>query len=334
MLVKLSLKVSFEAAAVSRTSFQLSHAIIVPNSSPFLTHISDRVFGLARTTEKAKSLERAEVIPIHGSISSTEALTKALEKHYINIVVDVAGANKESHDLLTLLKRIGTERLAAAAKAEVRIPKLGLIYCGGIWVHGSSNDPVNDLMPVAALNASTPPVTLTSWRPALEQAVLASSDILDVMVIRPALVYGRSSAIWTPLLQPIHAAVKNGLKTVSVAAEPYSRPALIHVDDVATGFHVAVDKLPLIAGTGVYPIFDLVTSQESMHDILSAAGTELGLQGTVELGGCREDLFAKAMSCSGNATSGRARQILGWEPKKFSFVQGMDVYAKAWLAGQ
>ncbi|KAH6719275.1 NAD dependent epimerase/dehydratase family protein [Leptodontidium sp. 2 PMI_412] len=293
-----------------------------------------RIFGLARTPEKAKTLEREEVIPIYGAISSTEALTKAIETHHINIVVDVAGADKESHDLLGLLKKIGTERLAVASKAGIRTPKLGFIYCGGTWVHGSSQAPVNDLMPVATLNAPSPSMALTSWRPALEQAVLASSDVLDVMVIRPALVYGRSSAIWTSLLHPIHAAAQSGSKTVSVAAELDSRPALIHVDDVATGFHAAIDKLTLISGTGVYPIFDLVTSQESMHDILSAAGRELGLKGTVELAGCGENSFAKAMSCSGNATSGRARRILGWEPKKYSFVQGMDVYAKAWLAGQ
>ncbi|KAG4438290.1 hypothetical protein IFR05_006225 [Cadophora sp. M221] len=293
-----------------------------------------RVFGLARTPDKAKSLEREEVIPIHGAISSTEALTQAIETHHINIVVDVAGADKESYDLLTLLKKVGAERLVVASKAAIRIPKLGFIYCGGTWVHGSSHAPVNDLMPVAALNAPSTPMTLTSWRPALEQAVLACSDVLDVMVIRPALVYGRSSAIWTSLLQPIHAAAQNGSKSVSVPAEPDSRPALIHVDDVATGFHAAIDKLPLIAGTGVYPIFDLVTSQESMHDILSAAGKAFEFKGTVELAVTGDDLFATAMSCSGNATSGRARQILGWEPKKYSFVQGMDVYAKAWLAGQ
>ncbi|KAK0103006.1 hypothetical protein ONS96_005619 [Cadophora gregata f. sp. sojae] len=293
-----------------------------------------RVFGLARTPEKAKSLERDEVIPIEGSISSTTALTQAIEIHHINIVVDVAGADKESHNLLALLKDIGGERLTAASKAGVRIPKLGFIYCGGTWVHGSSNAPVNDLMPVAALNAPTPPVALTSWRPVLEREVLASSDILDVMVVRPALVYGRSSAIWTSLLEPIHAAAKSGSKTVSVAAELDSRPALVHVDDVASGFHAAIDKLPLISGTGVYPLFDLVTSQESMRDILAAAGREFGFMGTVQLAGAGEDLFAQAMGCSANATSGRARQILGWQPKKYSFVQGMDVYAKAWLAGQ
>ncbi|KAH7330357.1 hypothetical protein BKA65DRAFT_480506 [Rhexocercosporidium sp. MPI-PUGE-AT-0058] len=293
-----------------------------------------RVFGLARTPEKAKSLEREEVIPFHGAISSTEVLTRAIETHHINIVVDVAGADKESYDLLALLQKIGAERLAAASDAGIRIPKLGFIYCGGTWVHGSSQSPVNDLTPVAALNAPSPPVTLTSWRPALEQAVLASSDILDVMVVRPALVYGRSSAIWTSLFQAVHAAAQNDSKIVSIPAELDSRPALIHVDDVATGFHAAIDKLPLISGTGVYPVFDLVTSQESMHDILSAAGREFGFKGKLELVGCGEDLFAKAMSCSGNVSSGRARQILGWEPKKFSFVQGMDVYAKAWLTGQ
>ncbi|KAG4419085.1 hypothetical protein IFR04_007777 [Cadophora malorum] len=293
-----------------------------------------RVFGLARTPEKEKLLSRKEVHYIEGSISSTTTLKEAIELLYINVVVDVASANKESHNLLALLKDIGGERLTAASNAGVRVPKLGFIYCGGTWVHGSSNDPINDLMPVAALDAPTSPVALTSWRPALEQEVLAASDILDVMVVRPALVYGRSSAIWTSLFQPILDAAKAGSQTVSVAAELESRPALVHVDDVATGFHAAIDKLPSISGTGVYPVFDLVTSQESMRDILAAAASEFDFQGSVHFAGAGEDLFAQAMSCSANATSGRAKQILGWDPKKYSFVQGMDVYARAWLAGR
>ena len=136
------------------------------------------------------------------------------------------------------------------------------------------------------------------------------------------------------MLEPIYAAAQSGAPSVSVAAEPDSRPGLIHVDDVASGFHCAIDRLPLISGTGVHPVFDLITSQESMKDIFESAGREFGFKGKVKLVGVGEDLFMKAMSVSGNATSGRAKQILGWEPKRFGFVQSMDVFAKAWVASK
>jgi nucleoside-diphosphate-sugar epimerase len=285
-----------------------------------------RAYGLARTPEKAQSLIKDEVIPILGSISDPAEFLRCIDALHINVVVDVAGANHESHFLLELLKPIGKNRIANHS------PKLGFIYTSGTWVHGSSNAPVNDLTPVGLSNSPTQPAKLVAWRTKMEQEVLAASDALDVMIIRPALVYGRSNAIWTPLLQPIYSAAKSGASTASVAAELNSRPGLVHVDDVGLGLHSAVEKLPLISGTGIYPVFDLQTSQESMKDILDAAAREFGFKGTVKLAGVGDDLFADAMSTSGNICSGRAKTILGWEPKRLGFVGQMDVSARAWIA--
>jgi len=293
-----------------------------------------RVYGLARSPEKALSLARDEVIPLLGSISPS-TLPQAIATHRIDVVVDVSGAHKESHDLLALLKKVGSERLAAAKREGFPTPKLGFIYCSGTWVHGSSNEPVNDLAPVGTASAQFPATELTSWRPELERAVIASSDVLDVMVVRPSLVYGRTSAIWTTLFEPLFQAAKNGdEEVVKLPADEDSRPGLVHVDDVATGFHVAIEKLSLIAGTGVYPVFDLQTSQESMRDILVAAAREFGYKGKVELVGAGEDLFMRAISVSANGCSGRAKTVLGWEPRRGGFVSGMDVFAKAWVASR
>ncbi|KAG9229200.1 hypothetical protein BJ875DRAFT_475563 [Amylocarpus encephaloides] len=293
-----------------------------------------RVFGLARTPQKARDLRREEVIPIQGSISDSVGFLTAIGNLHINVVVDVAGANHESHILLKQLKELGIARIEKARKEGVPVPKLGFIYCSGVWVHGSSHEPVNDLVPVAASNSPCPPAELTSWRPKLENETLAASDVLDVMVIRPGLVYGRSHAIWTGFFDAIIDAKEKGQESVALAIEPDSRPGLIHVDDVATGFHVAIDKLPLISGTGVYPIFDLVTSSESMRDIMEFAAKELGFSGKIEWMGAGDDLFAKAMSTSMNGSSGRAQTILGWEPKRIGLVQSMDVYASAYKASK
>jgi nucleoside-diphosphate-sugar epimerase len=300
-----------------------------------------RVYGLARSPEKAASLARDEVLPILSSITSA-ALAEAINEHRIDIVVDVSGANQDSYTLLTLVQKVGAERLAAAKKEGIRIQRLGFIYCSGTWVHGSSNSPINDLVPVGTASAPFPATELTAWRPELERAVLASSDVLDVVVVRPALVYGRSSAIWTSLFEPLYAAAQNSKVNggkevegvVKVPVEEESRPGLVHVDDVASGFHCAIEKLSLIAGTGVYPVFDLQTSQESMRDILTSAAKEFEWKGKVELVGAGEDLFMRAMSVSGNGCSGRAKTVLGWEPRRYGFVSGMDVFAKAWVASR
>jgi nucleoside-diphosphate-sugar epimerase len=119
-----------------------------------------------------------------------------------------------------------------------------------------------------------------------------------------------------------------------VAAEPDSRPGLVHVDDVGSGLHCAVEKLPLISGTAVYPVFDLTTSEEAMRDILGAAVREFGFNGIVQLAGTEDNLFAKALSTTLNGSSGRAKTILGREPKRHGFVKEMDIHARACIASK
>lgn len=69
-----------------------------------------------------------------------------------------------------------------------------------------------------------------------------------------------------------------------------------------------------------------------MKDILEVAAREFGFHGKVQLVGAEDDLFLRAISTSGNWSSGRARQLLGWQPKRYGFVGNMDIFVKAWTA--
>ncbi|TAQ87798.1 hypothetical protein B7494_g3866 [Chlorociboria aeruginascens] len=294
------------------------------------THSTHKVYGLVRTPTKATSLLSQEVTPIIGSLTSPSLLT-AISEHNINVIVNAAEAQEENFHILREIKKLSAARLETAARDGTKGVKLGYIYISGTWVHGSSLEAVDDLTPVAVPSAPTPPVKLTAWRPELEREVLTSTDVLDVLVIRPALVYGRSSWIWNSLFTPIYSASRTQDIEVGIPIEPASRPGLIHVDDVASGVHAAIEKLPLIAGTGVYPVFDLVTSMESMRDILLEFGRVTGYKGRISMVGPGEDLFMDALGTSFNGCSERAKGILGWEPKRVSgFVSGMAVFAKAW----
>ncbi|MCJ1384094.1 hypothetical protein MMC17_007210 [Xylographa soralifera] len=292
------------------------------------------VYGLARSASKARSLSALEIIPVLGSASDSAGYVSLIASAHIDIVVDAAGANRESAQILADVKRAGAERLAAAAAQGVRSPKLGFIYTSGMWVHGSSMEAVNDLDPVGVAAARTQPPPLVAWRPRMEQDVLGAADVLDTMVVRPALLYGGAGAIWSSLLGPLQASVQSRAAVARVPAEADSMPALIHVEDVARGLRAAVEKLPLLAGTGVYPVFDLVTSQESMRLLLEEAAKVLGFDGKVELVGAQGDAFAEAMSVSLNGSGARARMLLGWEPRRVGMLKGVDVFVKAWLAAQ
>lgn len=305
-----------------------------------LLRSSHRVYGLARTPAKANSLARLEIIPVNGSIQDSDAYIQLIKTAHIDVVVDCSGANQESFKVLSDVKAAGKERLRQGGA------KLGFVYTSGTWVHGSSDSRVSDLDPVGTEFAPAQPPRLVKWRPEMERDALAARDVLDVMVVRPALIYGRESAIWASFFGPVVEAVakeKGGEEddervTVKIPLNPMSRPALVHVDDVAQGLQCAVEKLPLISGTGVYPVFDLMTSQESMRDIFDGFGRAVGLKGRrrkielVQPG--EEDLFAEAMQTSTNGDSSRAETLLGWSPKKRGFVAGMDVYANAFKAAQ
>lgn len=294
------------------------------------------VFGVARTPTKATQLAKEEIIPIlcPDPVHEPEPYLSAIRSKHIDVVLDVAGADHGSHNFLHDVTRIGEERLIADKARGVKGSKLGFIYCSGTWVHGSSNEQVNDLDIVGAA-AKTPPEKQVEWRVEMEKEVLQSADILDVMILRPALIYGRESTIWSSFIMPVYHAAQDesDTTTVEIPLEADSRPGLIHVDDTASAFTKAIEKLHLISGTGVHPVFDLVTSQESMREIFDALAVCWGFKGSVVLKGSGGDVFAKAMSASLRGSSARAQQLLAWRPTRLNgFVQDMDIFAAAFLA--
>ena len=289
-----------------------------------------QVYGLARTSAKATQLARLEVIPVLGSAQDSDAYIRIIKTAHIDVVIDCAGANHESAKILIDVKEAGKERLKEGGA------KLGLVYTSGTWVHGSSNERFNDLEPVGTEYAKSKPPRLLTWRPQMERDVLNARDVLDTVVVRPALVYGREHAIWNSFFGPVLEATKSGKEgRVEVPLEPRSRSSLVHVDDVAEGLRCAIEKLPLISGTGVYPVFDLASSQESVKDIFDSFAEAVELKGRVEfVKPGEDDLLAEAMQTSQHLDSSRAEQLLGWFPRKKGFVAGMNVYAKAYVAAQ
>ncbi|GLI82099.1 hypothetical protein PoHVEF18_010500 [Penicillium ochrochloron] len=292
------------------------------------------VYGVTRTPAKAKQLAKEEIVPIvcPDPVNRPDAYLDIICSKHIDVVVDVAGADAGSYRFLADVVMVGKERMDASKARGVQASKIGYIYCSGSWVHGSSSEPVNDL-DIVGDGANTPPEELVAWRVGMEQAVLQAMDVLDVMILRPALIYGRESTIWAPYLIPVLEAAKRGDQTVEIPLVAHSRPGLIHVDDTAKAFVQAIEKVHIFPGTGVYPVFDLVTSQESMRDIFAALASTWGFTGTVELKGHGGDLFHKAMSTSFRGSSARAKQLLDWQPTRLNgFVQDIDIYAAAFAA--
>ncbi|KAF9205839.1 hypothetical protein BGZ49_003433 [Haplosporangium sp. Z 27] len=295
------------------------------------------VYGTTRTTSNENLLLINEVIPIVGALEAEHHQTArwidVIRNENIEIVIDLSGIQTTAKVILEPLIRLSKERESA------HLPKLGFIYCSGTWVHGSGLDVTTDLSPVGVKTAAHQPPTLIAWRAELERQVLASYDHLSPAVIRPAVVYGGGSNIWDVYFAQIHHDIKSNAPVIKLAADPNAALGLVHVDDVASAFVAIVEKLELVAGRrGQYPVFDLVTSHESLSFILRRFAEELGYKSKVEFTGLPEviglqQLKIEAFNSSLNSGSTRAQTLLGWTPTKTGLAAGINIYSKAWLGG-
>ncbi|KAI8603345.1 hypothetical protein EDD21DRAFT_369382 [Dissophora ornata] len=295
------------------------------------------VYGTSRSSSKENLLRSNEIIPITGAIETDRHQTppwiETVKNENIEVVIDLSGIQNGNKAILEPLVRLSKDRQSA------HLPKIGFIYCSGMWVHGSSANPTSDLTAVGVKTSAHQSPALVAWRPELERQVLASYDHLNTAVIRPGLVYGGTGDIWDIYFAQIYNSIQNSTP-ISLQADPNASLSLIHVDDVASAFVAAVEKLELISGRkNHYPIFDVATSHESLAFVLRRFAEEMGYKGKVELTGIPEgnvmpQLFIQAFNTSLNHHSTRAQSLLDWTPTKTGgMAAGINIYAQSWLGG-
>lgn len=113
----------------------------------------------------------------------------------------------------------------------------------------------------------TNPIEFISWRSAQEQRVLVN-PLLNGVVIRPSLLYGRSGS----LLGTLFKTAEEG--RVAWFGEPDDRWALIHADDLAELYVLVAEKAQLIGGK----VFDAANDfTESVDDILKSLARLTGV---------------------------------------------------------
>jgi nucleoside-diphosphate-sugar epimerase len=295
-----------------------------------LLRTSNTVFGLARTAQKALHLASQEIIPVLGTVLDSYGYITAINSNNIDLVIDASFATTDAWHLLEMLKMIGHERLERYESNGIRGSKLGFLYVSGMRVHGNTFGLTSDTDAIAVPYATAQPPKLAAWRPKLEQGILASSDVLDVAVVRPANIYGGLQKMWRPLLLPVRDAAKTEATTVTIQTSEDSAPGLIHIDDAVSGLHLVAEKIQLLNNGSLYPIFVLGTSQEKMRDILEAAAKVWGYRGEIILGGFMGNLVMEGLGLNFRADSSRATQLLNWHPKRLDgFVGRMPTFLAA-----
>lgn len=189
-----------------------------------------------------------------GEVSNPDSWLQLLST--LDVVIDAVGG---SADIRTVSAKLLSVISNAAADLSIRpenSSKLTYIYSSGTWVHGDNRkDIVSDTTPC------TNPAAAVAWRLDQEQAVIANPN-LNGLVIRPALLYGRSGSLLAPLFK--RAAEE---KRVTWPGTPGGRYALIHTDDLADLYVKAAEKACIAGGK----IFDAANDfTESVDDLLRA----------------------------------------------------------------
>ncbi|KDQ52201.1 hypothetical protein JAAARDRAFT_50342 [Jaapia argillacea MUCL 33604] len=271
------------------------------------------VYGLTRSAAKAKELAAEEIIPIVGEVSDPSAWVQ--HTTHLDVVIEAVGGMEIKSLSAVLLSAISS---AAKAHRPVGSPKLTYIYTSGTWVHGDHRtEVVTDTTPLTRC------AELVSWRPDREQRVL-NDPVLNGIVIRPALLYGRSGSLFTPLF----AGAAQG--KVSWPGRPGGRYALIHTDDLADLFLKASEKAQIVGGK----VFDAANDfTESVDGILAKVVEVSGAKGPYQYTE-PSNLYEVALQSTTLLRPYLARSLLGWQPKKTGLVDGLATYYAAFQAAQ
>ncbi|KAK6352467.1 hypothetical protein TWF730_009292 [Orbilia blumenaviensis] len=284
------------------------------------------VYAVARTEEKTIDLSKQEIIPILGDASQPETWVPALD--LVDVVIDSSPSyGGISEGILKSIKE--SQRVTSAKKYD---PKIGYLYVSGVWVHGDSPELVTDRVPTGN-HTSRKPAGVVSWRPAFEDSVLQSRDVVDVAILRAGVLFGGSGSLFAQWWAPLVEALKKNKahEPITITGRADTSIALIHKDDYAEAVLNAVEKFEVISQIH-YPVFDIVGGHESLGDLNKAAASVLGITGELRhQEAAAGDHFGTAMSTSLLIDTTRSHSYLDWQPRHTSLIKNADIYVKAYL---
>ncbi len=251
------------------------------------------VTGLARSDEAAGQLRLKGVASHRGDLTSPASLAVAASA--LDGVIHTGTTNDGRVDQAAI-------RAMLDALNDSNKP---FVYTSGVWVLGNTGDTP------ASEGAPLNPAALVAWRPAVERMVLESAQKgVRAIVIRPALVYGRSGGIPADLVK---SARENG--AARYVGTGQNRWPVVDVDDLADLYLRAFER----AAPGTL----LNAAESSAHrvkEIAEAASAGAGKDGRTAswpLDEARKSLgaYADALALDQLVSSAKATSMLGWKPR-------------------
>jgi len=272
--------------------------------------------GLARSPEKARLLEAAEVVPVVGTMEEPEAWRAAAEG--CSVLVHCAVESSErSWDL---------HRAALGALRDAARDRAGrvLIATSGVWVYGDTGDGVVDEA------SPLDPPTFSAPRPAVDAAVLSwNGGGFRTLVIRPGCVYGGGGSLTAAWFE---SAAREG--AARVVGDGTNRWAMVHRDDLADLYVKAAES-----GLGGEVVNATDRSRATVNECAAAASLAAGADGRVEHVPVEQAVaamgpFATCLALNQHVDSWKAVLRLGWTPRHGGFVDAAPRLHAAWKASR
>jgi nucleoside-diphosphate-sugar epimerase len=261
-----------------------------------------------RSGAAADQVGRRGARPVMGDLKDAGSYRDAAAGHeaYIHAAYESSpnGPAVEAQTVDTLI-------VAAAASVPSTI-----LYTSGVWVLGSTLEPVAENAPVA-------PPKHVAWRPAVEQRVLSGHPGIRTVVVRPGIVYGGARGIISDMLT----AADNGLMTVVGSGENHW--PVVYDRDLADLY---VRLLGHANASGVFHATD--ESAETVRDIVEAIASHAPARPEVRympLAEARKKrgLLADALVLDQRVRSPRAR-ALGWSPSLGAVTRNIPRLFEEW----
>ena len=282
-----------------------------------LARAGHKVYGLARSAEKAQRLSAAEVLPVTGDMSRPETYLEAASR--CQILIHCAAEYTARY---MELDRLTVTELLKSAQASGQ-PRL-FVYTSGIWVYGSTG--------AAAADESTPlnPPAMVKPRVETETLILAASGgRLRTIVLRPGCVYGGAGSLTAPWFE---SAEKEG--AARIVGDGKFRWAMVHVADLAEAYRLAAES---VFGGEVFNVTD--RSRFTVLECAEAASAAATGTGKVECVPVEEAAksmgpMAECLTLDQHIDSSKAARVLGWQPRHGGFMDDVARYYRSWKAAQ
>ncbi len=271
-----------------------------------LVRAGHRVTGLIRKPEQAAQLERLGITPVIGSLDDRALLIAQAQA--ADAVINAASSDHRGAVEALI------EGLAGAGKT--------LLHTSGSSIVGDASGGEAGTAAIYREDALPEPTADKAARVAIDQLVLAAAQRgIRSAVLCNTLIYGHgaiagSASVQLPRL--VRQAQKSGVvRHVGSGGNIWSN---VHIDDVVELYRLALDKTP--AGT-----FYFVESGEASFNEMSAAIAEaLGLgapqdwplEDAIQEWGY--EMASYGLGSNSRVRGTRAREMLGWQPKRTSVI--------------